>query len=420
MLRDWADRLSGLAPAPERASLHLADTFCAFLAGARTREGRALAGIGRGLGAADRVAAVAAIARLTELDDIDLVSCVTPGAAVMPTVLALRDASGSRDWPRAVAVGYAAGMQLGEALGGAQSLAAGIWPSGVVAPVMGAAAAAIMLGADEEGLAHAMGLALASVTARIGRPAGSPSGRWYLFGAAVAQGLRAAEAASAGVRADLDLLSLDWLRLLVGREVPGFNAGAAPPSLLRVGFKPFATARQGANALWCLHVLMQAGLDPSAITRIEIAVPPMNAALLQRPAQPGDRLGTLSNAGLQAAIAVLAPDLLFDADRGALPLDRLRPFAEKVSVTADQDLSVHLPARWASRLKVTVGDEIVERELVAAPFDGDALDIAGFLARKWRKLSAACDDVRAVEQLAGARELPDLTSLIDARLGRPS
>jgi hypothetical protein len=81
---------------------------------------------------------------------------------------------------------------------------------------------------------------------------------------------------------------------------------------------------------------------------------------------------------------------------------------------------VHLPARWASRLKVTVGDEIVERELVAAPFDGDALDIAGFLARKWRKLSAACDDVRAVEQLAGARELPDLTSLIDARLGRPS
>src|SRR6202012_5753589 len=108
-----------------------------------------------------------------------------------------------------------------------------------------------------------------------------PSSRWYLFGAALANGMRASDAAAHGFKADLNLLTPDWIKQLTGRDtVPGFDFTAPPPSIARVGFKPFATARQCANALWAFRLLLAKGLDPAAIDKVEVFVPPMNAALI--------------------------------------------------------------------------------------------------------------------------------------------
>jgi 2-methylcitrate dehydratase PrpD len=308
-------------------------------------------------------------------------------------------------------------MQFGAAMGGAGILSAGIWPSVVAAPIIGTVTASILRGFDEERFANALSLALASVTARIGRAGGSPSSRWYLFGEALARGVRAAEAATHGFKADIDLLNTDWLKQLTGRDtVPGFEFTSAHPSIARVGFKPFATARQCANALWAFRSLLDGGLPASAIDKIEIFVPPMNVALIQRPPHAGDRLGTISNAGLQIAIAALKPELLYDTDRAELPMDLLAPLAAKVTVAGDAALEAHLPAHWAGRVVVTAGSTVFEETVIQAPFDAGGLDLMACLDQKWNRLPASLQERQAIRAMASAPSVPEAWPLIERHL----
>lgn len=407
ILQSWAEQLLKTPSSPDIIGLHVMDTVAAFLAGVRTKEGESLRELyGGESDISERVAAAAAITRLSECDDIHLPSCVTPGAVVIPVALAL-GAVGD-DFDRAVAAGYAAGLSLGMGIGGAKALAAGVWPTLLAAPLMAAVTASRLSGHDQDRLAHAMALALAGTSGRLGRPIGAPSGRWFLLGEAVLRGLRASKAAGYGFRGDLALLSKPWLTAQAGHDAVDIGTfdSSAPASIKDVGYKPFPIARQGANAVVAFQNLLVKGLDPQRIATIEVFVPAMNAALLTRPVLDDDRLSRLSNIGFQLACAALAPEMLYDPERAASPAASILQLAGRVSVSPASDLEAHLPHRWAARVVVNTDSQRLEETVIVAAFDYDAPNLSQLLRDKWRRLlpQELWDSLDSVESPAGSHD----------------
>jgi 2-methylcitrate dehydratase PrpD len=395
ILKSWAENLLQTAYTPDAIELHLMDTLAAFLVGAATADGQALCAFyGRRGDPAELAAGAAAIARASECDDIHLASCVTPGAVVIPVALALARNRTADDFHRAVAAGYAAGLSLGVGIGGAEALGSGVWPTLLAAPLMAAVTASCLAGHDCDRLAHAIALALAGASGRLGRPSGSPSGRWFSLAEAVSKGIRASAAAGQGFRGDLALVSEQWLVAQAGHKnvaMAMFEPPSRAPSVCDVGYKPFPIARQGANAIVALQRIMANGLDPRRIDTIEIFAPALNVALLTRPVQADDRLSRLSNIGYQCACAALAPTMLYDAERRAEPDVPLMDFARRVSVSPATDLEAHLPDHWAARVVIHTGRDRIEETIAGAPFDHDAPRIGRLLGEKWRRLLSAQD-----------------------------
>ena len=388
-LEDWAASLLVIEPSPELVALHVNDTIAAFLTGLDTADARALC---RFYGRASETgpAVAAAIARLSECDDIHLASCVTPGAAVIPVALALSGTSDQQAVHRAVAAGYAAGISLGKALGATRALQGGVWPSLIAAPLMAAVTASCLSGHDAKALAHAIALALAGTSGRIGRPMGAPSGRWFAFAESVLKGIRASEAAGQGFHGDLELISHVWLAVQAGHDdidIAVFESD--PTAIAEVGFKPFPIARQGLNAVIAFQNLLAKGLDPQHIEAVQVFVPALNAALLSRPANAQDRLSRISNIGYQLACAAFAPELLHDPERTTPAGMPLMEWARHVTLTQAQDLNAHLPDRWAASVVVNAKGERFEETLVQSPLDGDAPGVKAALAKKWRRIASA-------------------------------
>jgi 2-methylcitrate dehydratase PrpD len=285
-------------------------------------------------------------------------------------------------------------MRLGVGIGGVKALAGGVRPTLLAAPLMAAVTASCARGHTSNQLAHAMALALSGASGRVGRPLGAPSGRWFALAQAVGKGMRASEAAGAGFRGDLGLVSDEWLRAQAGHadiDTDGLESSARAPSLCEVGFKPFPIARQGANAVAAFQRILSKGIDRNAIETIEVFVPAMNVALLSRPLVTDDRLSRLSNLGYQLALAALAPDRLYDAERREQTDIPLMEFARRVTVVAAPDLDAHLPKHWPARVVVKLGGEMFEETLIDAPFDAGAPGLDEKLNDKWRTLLRTSD-----------------------------
>jgi 2-methylcitrate dehydratase PrpD len=389
-LQHWAKRLLTASAPQAIVDLHVADTAAAFATGLLTREGKALARLDAGVSPVTTAAAVGAIARLSECDNIHVAACITPGAIVVPVALALGTYCSRADFNRAIAAGYDVGLRLGLAVGGAHALARGVWPTLLATPLMAAVTAGSLAGLDENRLAHAMALALAGGGGRAGRIAGEPSGRWLVLAEAVARGIRASRAAGAGFRGDRDLATKAWLVAQAGHDAidPETLESTVGPSLAEVDCKAFPIARQGANAVVAFQTVLARGIDPHRIDAVEVFVPPISLPLLSRPMIEDDRLSRLCNIGLQLALAALAPDALYDAERGNLSEAHIA-FAERVALKPEPALEVHLPARWAARVVVFAGAQRFEETVIRTPFDHDAPDLEKGLREKWRRLGGA-------------------------------
>ena len=370
-LRQWADRLLQASASPDVIELHIKDVAVAFLTGLRTNDGQLFTRhVKQSADPVELVAAMSAITRLSECDDIHLASCVTPGAIVIPIALALAADHSEDTITRAISAGYAAGIGLGTAIGGASALARGIWPTLLAAPAMAAATASCLTSRDPERLARAIRLALPVSNGRIGNPAT----RWSQLALTVSHGMRAAEAAHRGERSDIDRLPDD-------ADIAAFESAA---SIATVGFKPFPIARQGANAVVAFQHLLAKGDGHRRIDSIEVFVPSINTTLLNRPVSENDRLSRLCNMGLQIAGAALTPNLLYDPER--IAQTDVLDFARRVTVTAASDLESHWPNRWAARVAIGAGGEQHVETVIQAPFDHDAPSLPQFLQQKWRRM----------------------------------
>ena len=333
---------------------------------------------------------------------------MTPGAIVIPVALALCNDRSPDDFRRAVSAGCAAGTRLGAAIGGARALARGIWPTLFVAPVMAAVTASVLTSGDFERLAHAMALALADASGRVGNRtrdgAHSPMPSCAAFEL---------------LRPHIMVKRGDLARLPGDVDSAAFDAADA--SISTVGFKPLPIARQGANAVVAFQHLLSKGIEPRMIDSVEVFVPAINVALLKRPASEADRLSRLCNMGLQFAAVAFTAELLYDPERTLEPSVPLMEFASRVLVAAaGSDLEDHWPDRWAARVVVRAGGQQYEETVIQAPFDHDAPGLLQLLQDKWRRMLSEQDlTVLNQEQPGGAR-YATLWQQIERRIRTPS
>ena len=416
-LADLAARLAALSydaigPAAQVAARQrLLDTLAAAALGRRTPEGRLLErhaerGRSAGLEHGATCRLLIGAARSTEVDDIDLPSCTTVGAVVVPAVMAAaaRSDVGDRELLCAVVAGYEAMTRLGRAIGGATLLYRGVWPTYATA-AFGAAAATARLGAlDAPATARALALALA-------RTGNLPAGvltrfgyRHYALGSAAADGCDAALAAAAGVDADLDGLAAFAERLGATLDVAEFGAAfGAPWRVASVDTKPWPTSRQ---ALASVAAFRQLTLPPpDEIERIDAAVPLVYRGMIDRPAMPANRIESMLSVQYQIALAAFAPTTLDDALRESLPHDtRMAALMQKVRVSADDGLGAQFPRVWGSRVTIEPRDGAPTTVEVLAPPGSGTRSLA------WAELRAKLERVLAASGMHPGAQLAALAS----------
>lgn len=322
------------------------------------------------------------VTRSTEIDDIDIRSCTTAGAIVVPAALvAARAAAGSGAFRLigGIVAGYEAMVGFGRVISGALRLGTGYWPTHLAAPVGAAAAAAYVLGWDAGQTAHALAIALNRTAGMAVRTGGSSSPRWVVIGAAAADGYLAARAAGAGAEGDLEIL--DALARRLG--TPFDPEALTPPGedgwrIGEVDTKPFRTARQ-ACAATDAFVRLTALHPGGSVAAVEALVPEQVLRMVDQPYPAGysRRLGVQ----YQLALAAIDGSALYDLTEAAHAREQaIRGLMGKVRVGPEAGLTARFPEQWGARVAVSWDDGSSEQlELLdpsgsaAAPMSWDAL-----------------------------------------------
>src|SRR6266699_2480101 len=398
----------------ESARLHLVDTVGAWIAASGTPEGRALMRFvaAREQTGADpvgentlsRVACNCGLARLSEIDDIHLSSCTTPGALIVPSALTIGGSLGLSGAAigEAIAVGYDAMVRLGLALDGPSILYRGIWPTYFTAPFGVAAVASRLLDLTGAQAAHALGIALTLASPAVGRQGGPAMSRWLAIGHAARSGVFAAFSAQAGFTADLRLFEGDYFSAAYNLSPDAailVDALEDRSVLPEVSFKPWCAARQAMAATQALKEIIETGVPPADITQLVVSVPPPYLRMIDHGAVTGDRSSHLTSVSYQMALAVFAPDSMFDVKQVAEHVSgEIGAFMAKVAVKAGDDLLHHYPKSWPARLEVTTPTGKHERLVIHVPGDPER-PFDEQVTAKFARLTAPLIGERAADDL---------------------
>jgi 2-methylcitrate dehydratase PrpD len=386
-------------PEAERAMLrrHTADTLVAAVAGAQTTEGRALRKVLPRTSLAAATGMLAAVVRHTEIDDIHTRSCTTPSSVTVPTALVLAGEYGTYDAnmvASAIWVGTELMTRLGVAIDGARILYRGLWPTYFAAPLGAAAVASRMLHLTEEQTAHALSLALMLSAGRSGRFHGALPGRSVILAMAVANGIRAAEAAKDGVGGDPALLDGPWLKDAHGidAKVEALTAGLGRGSVYpQMTIKPFCSAKQAIAAIEAFTSIIDDGVPPDAISKVVVRVPPPYSRMIATKPEAGARASTIVSAAFQMGLAAYHRERLYDIERAdAMGEKAALAFAGKVEIVADDSLLEFFPATFPAEVEVSAGGKTLRQCVTAAVGDpGRALDDAAITDKTKRILGEA-------------------------------
>ncbi len=390
-------------PADENAMLrrHVADTLVAAVAGAQTTEGRALRKVVLRTSAADAAGLLAAVVRHTEIDDIHTRSCTTPSSVTVPTALVLAGEYDSYDADTvasAIWIGTELMTRLGVAIDGARILYRGLWPTYFTAPLGAAAIAARMLHLSEEQTAHALSLALMLSAGRSGRFHGALPGRSVILAMAVANGVRAAQAAKDGVGGDPALLDGPWLKDAHGidAKVEALTAGLGSGSIYpQMTIKPFCSAKQAIAAVEAFTSIIDGGVSPDAITKVLVRVPPPYSRMVAMKPEAGARASTIVSAAFQIGLAAYHRERLYDIERAdAMKETSALALAGKVEIVADDSLLEFFPATFPAEVEVTAGGKTLRQRVTAADGDpGRALDDAALADKAQRILGHVSTEI---------------------------
>jgi 2-methylcitrate dehydratase PrpD len=377
-----AERARASDAARALVELHLIDTVGAWIASTSTQEGRALLDFRmkmRAQGGHDAVAldlaTRCALTRLSEIDDIHLASMTTPGSIVIPGALTI--AGGlpgveADDVIAAVLAGYEAMTRLGRAIDGPAILYRGIWPTYFAAPFGIAAVAARLFRLDARQTANALALALTFAAPGVGHHNAATTSRWLAVGNAARNGLAAAQAAQAGFTSDLSLLDGNFLPGIydVTPDLAALTDGlGARDALAEVSFKPWCAARQTMAATQALKEMIEAGVAPTAITEVKVAVLPPHLKMIDHGVKSGDRASHLTSVQYCMAVAAVEPALAFEVGQVPPMPPALRAFMDKIRVEADERLLTDYPRAWPARVTVVAGSARHERLVAHVPGD---------------------------------------------------
>lgn len=389
-LEQFAAYVAGGAPAAngaaasQAASLHVADTVGAWIAGSRTAEGKALIRFlsspghlcQSAMGALDRVVLNCAVTRLSEIDDIHLASTTTPGAVIVPAALTLASVLPdvrANALKESILAGYEAIVRLGLALNGPTILYRGIWPTYFAAAFGVATVASRLLALNELQCANALAMALNMTPPGVAHQAGPRMSRWLLFGYAARHGGMAALGARAGFTADVNLLERDFFSTVYGITpratafTDGLGQGAA---ISEVSFKPWCAARQTISATQAVREIAHSGVSASAIESIRIYVPPPYLKMINHGVVKGDRSTHLTSAPYQVALALTSPEASYGVEHSPeqIPAE-VHALMDKVTVEADDALLSHFPRAWPARVEVRTASQRHEKLMLHAPGD---------------------------------------------------
>lgn len=315
-----------------------------------------------------------------EMDDTFEQASSHPGTVVLPAVNAVAAATGA-SWDtamRAAIAGYDVMCAVGVQLGAAESYGRGFHPTGVTGALGAAAAAALLLGLDEQ--QTTMAISLAANTA-----AGSLE---FLSDGSWTKRLNAGNAAAVGVRAAV-LASTDFLgpeTALEGRDgfLTQYGRGVLRPLVLELGAGARETSIKFYPCCRYMHGVMDLLREvhaeiPDAALRassVDVAVIEAGAALVSNPPERKLVIATPVDAQFSmpfgAALALTtgaakaeqfsrAPELA--ADLGEL--------MAKVTCVRSEALEAAYPAEWQAEVRVTLDDGTVvekrENAFVGAP-----------------------------------------------------
>jgi 2-methylcitrate dehydratase PrpD len=258
---------------------------------------------------------------------------------------------------------------------------------------------------DETRIGHALSLAFMLMAGGVGRIHGAPSGRWFLYGNAVAGGVAAAEAARANYCGDPEILEKNWFADTHGIALDRAQLTPLPgPKSVYAGLsmKPFCSAKQGIAAVEAFRAILAAPVRPNEIAKVRVRVPRAYAGMIATPAEPGARQSTLVSVAHQIALAALEPERLYDVDRSAAkPGTDVTQFADKVEVIADPELDAFYPRHWPAEVEVEAGANILRRRVVEASGDPEhPLDRAGIEEKARRVLDPLLGSAATAKWLA--------------------
>ena len=410
-------------PADEQATLrrHVADTLVAAVAGAQTTEGRALRKLMPRISAADAAGMLSAVVRHTEIDDIHTRSCTTPSSVTVPTALVLAGECDSYDADTvasAIWAGTELMTRLGVAIDGARILYRGLWPTYFTAPLGAAAIASRMLHLTEDETAHALSLALMLSAGRSGRFHGALPGRSVILAMAVANGVRAAQAAKDGVGGDPALLDRPWLKDAHGidAKVEALTAGLGSGSIYpQMTIKPFCSAKQAIAAVEAFTSILDDGVLPDAISKVVLRVPPPYSRMVATKAEAGARASTIVSAAFQMGLAAYRRERLYDIERAdAMQEKAALALAGRVEIVADESLLEFFPATFPAEVEVVANGQTVRKRVTVANGDpGRALDDAAVADKARRILGNASAEIVAAG-LGGFKNDESCKRLTDA------
>lgn len=356
--------------------LHIFDTIGARIAGdavGETADVRAV--VGDGDEATLLLGCIAA--RCSEIDDIHLMSCVTPGAVVVPVALAAAADLARAGTPvddaaflAACTAGYETLLRFGVAVDGPRILYRGIWPTYICSGFGVVATLGRLQGLDAAVIAEALAIVATRATGTSGRIPGRTS-RWLTLGCAARDAALAVRAAQRGLRGDLSLLDGKWSTItcvavehdaLLGELGVRFELDA-------VSFKPVCAAKQTIAAIQGFREIVAAGVDADGARGVTVNVPSAYREMIDRTAFPVARQDSLSNVRYSLALAVAAPQRLLDIHRSELVnTPRVRALMAKIDIAIDPALDAAYPGDWPARVTVTAADGTLHERTVMRPF----------------------------------------------------
>ena len=146
---------------------------------------------------------------------------------------------------------------------------------------------------------------------------------------------------------DLELVDGNFLSGVYGvtPDVAALTDGLGErDALAEVSFKPWCAARQTMAATQALKEIIESGVTPAAMSKIEVAVLPPHLKMIDHGVKSGDRASHLTSLQYCMAVAALAPGMALDCRPiAAGPAAAVRDFMEQ-----DQGRGGRGPARRLS------------------------------------------------------------------------
>jgi 2-methylcitrate dehydratase PrpD len=332
-----------------------------------------------------------------DFDDTHERASLHPGAPVIGAALvAAENGASGRDLLAAIVAGYDVAIRIGLALEPNAHYARGFHPT-ATAGVFGATAAiAHLRGDDVATLASAFGINLSQAAGSLQFSIDGAQTKPIQVGFAAHNAIVARELAAAGIRgasaalegrsglfraysdgADADILFATW---------------DGTHEIERTAFKPYPCCRYMHAAIDLLAEMLRDGtIEPHAIDRVRIGLPPAGRRLCGFPEAPKRRPATVVDAQFSmyyAAAATLVHGSVRLGDFKTRGDAAIAAFADRISVVEDPAVDALVPAMAAS-VEVDCGPRRVRR-FTAAP-RGEPHDPLG-----WHELVAKFNELAAV------------------------